>query len=208
MIVKSLITSVAKYISTLSVPNMYGISKVALVLEEDVGMRSALLGPLSSNSFLELDATETVTLNVANTPMSHPSESREVYTDSIVRQPNKMVITAHVDASKLMKLQLFASPDKIMYVIHHKNMGGAIPKFGYAGGAKLYAITNLDILDEGFINTTKVSITLSEVIFYQYERYFKYGYKQQGSGSDSSPVNVDTVKKKEYQEWGYGDIIG
>ncbi|MGL5717665.1 MAG: hypothetical protein ACRCX2_31930 [Paraclostridium sp.] len=200
MIVNSLITSVAKYFSTLSVPNMYGISKVALVLEEDVGLRSALLGPLDQNSFLELDATETVTLNMANTPLSHPSESREVYTDSIMRQPNKMVISATVDSTKLMKLQLFASPDKIMYVIHHKNMGGAIPKFGYAGGAKLYSITNLDIMDEGFINTAKVNITLSEVVFYQYERYFKYGYKQSSSGA-SGNVGGITKEEFEYEPW-------
>lgn len=175
MIVNSLITGVTKYFSSLSVPSMYGTKKVSLFLADE---RKVLTG-----ESIEIDATESIALNIAITPMQHQAESQKVFIDGSVKQPNKMVIIGHMDSKKLINIQNYANVNQWMYVLHSKNMGGAIPHVSYMGGSRLYVITNLDIQDEGFSNTCRVQITLTEAVTYEYGLTYKVGVKQTNSVS-------------------------
>lgn len=171
MIVNSLITGITKYFSSLSVPSLYGTKKVSLFLADD---RKVLTG-----ESLEIDATESIALNISLTPMQHQAESQQVFIDGSVKQPNKMVIVGHMDSKKLINIQNYANVDQWMYVLHSKYMGGTIPHVTYMGGSRLYTITNLDIQDEGFVNTCRVQITLTEAVTYEYGLTYKAGEVKQ-----------------------------
>lgn len=204
MIVDSLITGVQKYFSTLSVDSIFGDSKVSLILAESGGIYSGRQvsifrdDELFSENVLELDATESVTVNTSKRTLKHESESHQVFIDGTKVDPTRITVVAHIDSTKMGVLEKFSQPNAWMYFLHTKSMGGSIPELGYYTDAKLYHILTVVSTDIGYKNTIKVQIELEEVLLYERQIASKYKVKQtnkvSGDGTAVSKGGDKTFK--------------
>lgn len=206
MIVDTLITGVKKYFTSLSVDSLWGYKKISLLEADENKMPTGVE--------VEIDATESVVANISKNLIQHSSESKKVYMDGTKINPIKMTITGHIETTKLADIQSFASDDKWMYVSMTKDIGGShmamsasyqsqIGRLTSLVGitddsasqvftdSKLYVIQNLQIEDEGFINTVQVTIDLVEVVLFEYDVQYKYGVKQnKGAGAKVQQTKV------------------
>lgn len=209
MIVNTLITGVKKYFTSLSVDSLWGYKKVSLLEADENKVPTGLE--------LVIDATSNVSVSVTKSLMQHSSESKKVYMDGTKINPVKITITGHVETTKLAELQSLAKDDRWMYVSMTKDMGGSLmsmkqnmqtqlkrvvsavglasdePSHIYSD-SKLYVINNLQMQDEGFINTVAVTIELVEVVLFEYDMQYKYGVKQ-NKGSGAKIQETKTVKE-------------
>lgn len=201
MIVDTIIGSVKKYFTSLSVDSTWGYTKVALIEADN--------SKLPTGASVIIDATTTLNLTVSKQVMQHASESKKVYMDGAKINPNKISISGHIETTKLAEIERLAGDDVWMYVSHTKDMGGAYysagggnpltisnvvdtvrdpigavkDTFGFGDGdsasvytdCKLYTITSLSLSDTGFMNTVAVTIDLIEVVLFEYDIQYKYG---------------------------------
>ncbi len=228
MIVDSLITGVKKYFTTLDVKNFFGDEKVSLVLADKDGKMiaspkkklsmpknlddvKALYEQITEEekpveedmSVIELNATESITANLSKKTIEHPAETSRVYFDGARMNPTRMTIIAHVDKQKLPNLQTFVGLDKWMYVLHSKEMGGSISEIGFYENSKLYYIVSLNILDNGFKNTTKVQLEMREALLYDVNVSYQYGIKQTNNLTGNGKATKVTKQKEKVNSW-YG----
>lgn len=212
MIIDTLITSVSKYFTTLSVDSLWGYKKVSLMEADDNKMPTGLE--------LTIDATTSAVVTINKSLMQHSSEGKKVYMDGTKINPTKMTLSGHIETSKLLELQRMANDDVWMYVSMTKDMGGSVlsmsrgsqPQLSrlvdavgmladegvqtYAD-SKLYVIQNLSITDDGFINTVEVSIDLTEVVMFEYDLQYKYGVKQNKGGKGKVQSAGTQIEKDE-----------
>lgn len=201
MIVNTLIASVSKYFTSLSVDSMWGYKKISLLEADD--------NKIPNGTEIVIDAATNASVSISKSVMQHSSESKKVYMDGTRINPNKISITGHIETTKLLDIQRIAAADTWMYVSMTKDMGGSMlsmsnssqtqigrlvdtatgllsdtssPTQIYAD-SKLYTIQNLSITDEGFINTVSVTLDLIEVVLFDVDMQYKYGVKQnKGNG--------------------------
>ncbi|MGL5713870.1 MAG: hypothetical protein ACRCX2_12680 [Paraclostridium sp.] len=220
MIVDTLISSVSKYFTSLSVDSIWGYKKVSLMTADD--------NMVPTGYMLTIDATSNANVTISKSVMQHSSESKKVYMDGTKINPVKMSIAGHIETAKLLELQELASNDIWMYVSMTKDMGGSYLSMSpssqkqtgriteqlgltdnsatqlYAD-SKLYTITNLTINDDGFINTVSIVIDLMEVVIFDYGIQYKFGVKQnKGKGKTQST----SLGKEEIKEPPLKTIVG
>lgn len=210
MIVDTLITSVKKYFTSLSVDSMWGYKKVSLMEADDSKFPTGLE--------ITIDATSSADISISKTLMQHSSESKKVYMDGTRINPVKMTLRGHLDISKLADIQRLASDDKWMYVSMTKDMGGSyvsmsketlkqpqrlLSQLGLSddsasqlySDSKLYVIQNLSLSDVGYINTVEVTIDLVEVVMFDFDRQYKYGVKQSKGGKGGGKIQNTSTKE-------------
>jgi len=170
MIVNSLIASVKKYFSTLSVDSLYGESKITLILANS--------DKTAEGNILEIDATESINLGISKSVIKHSAESSKVFFDGAKMNNNRMTIVGHIDSIKTSDLEKFSQVNAWMYVLYTKEMGGSIAEVGMYENSKLYHILSSNITDTGFNNTVKIQLEMEEVVLYKYKLSYKFGVKQ------------------------------
>lgn len=200
MIVNSLISSVTKYFSTLTVGSMFGHKKVSLIVADD--------NKRPTNTILEIDATQDVGLTKTKTPINIPAESKRVYMDGAMIKPDVISISGDIDKNKLLSIQKLCDEDIWLYVLHSKSMGGSVSDVAYHSDAKLYTIVSLAIHDTGFKNSVSVNINLSEVITYDYDVSYKYGIKQTNPVSGNGKSNPVKPEKNFKGRFGNREGLG
>lgn len=205
MIINTLISSVKKYFTSLSVDSIWGYKKVSLIEADE--------NKLPTGIELVIDATETVNVSITKSLIQHSAESKKVYMDGTKINPVKMSISGHIEVSKLSDIQRLANDDVWLYVSMTKDMGGSILSMNknrqsqigriidtatsvvdafsgidgesgiqFYADSKLYVIQDLSIEEQGYINTVAVRIELAEVVLFEYDIDYKYGVKQSGGG--------------------------
>lgn len=210
MIINTLITGVKKYFTSLSVDSLWGYKKVSLLEADDNKIPTGLE--------IVIDATTNVSVSISKSLMQHSSESKKVYMDGTKINPVKMTISGHIETTKLADIQRLANDDKWMYVSMTKDMGGSfmsmkqnmqtqikrvVASVGLASDnasqiysdSKLYVISNLQLQDDGFINTVAVTIDLTEVVLFEYDMQYKYGVKQ-NKGAGAKIQETKTIPEK------------
>lgn len=199
MIVKSLLNTVTKYFSSLSVPSYMGHDKTFLIVADE--------NKKQTNQVIELDATTSAELAYTALPVNVPAETKKAYIDGALVQPLSLTIVGSIEKTKLLEIQKMASADVWVYVLYSKDMGGTISKKGYYANSKLYFIKNLVITDSGFNNSVEVKIQLQEVVLYASAVEYRYGIKQtnpiSGDGRDKETKGVG---KKDDVPGTYGEL--
>jgi len=205
MIVKSLLTSVTKYFSSLSVPSYMGHDKTFLIVADD--------NKKQTDKVMELDATTHTELTYTALPVSVPTETKKAYIDGALEQSLTLSISGSIDKTKLLDLQKMANVQNWFYILYSKDMGGTIAKKGYYSNSKLYFIKNLTISDSGFFNSVDVSINLQEVVLYSSQVEYRYGVKQTnpmlGDGTEAENKGLGDNNDDDMKTAGlYGEVEG
>lgn len=186
----TLITGVQKYYSDLSVTDKKGLEKVSLLELDD--------GGAPTGNVVTLDATTSVDVSMSNKIMEHSAESKKVYMDGTKVNPIKMSIRGHLDIQKLSALQSFARGETWVFVSMVMDMGGALVTMPIGETAhvfcdtKPYTIQDLSLTDSGFKNTVEFTMTLSEVVLFEYGVDYVYSVNP-----NTEKTQTTTVKDEE-----------
>ena len=202
MVVDSLITSVSKYFSTLSVDSIFGDSKVSLIIPrdyDDVGSTAFEDSERDNVEYvLELDATESISVNNSKRSLKHESESNSVFVDGVKVNPTRVTIVCHIDQTKLGLLEKFSKPNIYMHLLHTKPMGGSVQEIGYYADAKMYHILTFVTTDIGYKNTVKVQIELEEILLYKIGITSRTRVRQTNGVSGDGTSKTTNLKEVRY----------
>lgn len=229
MTINSLITGVKKYFTSLSVDSIWGYKKISLIELNENKIPTGTELVIDATSNIGLSITKEIMQYPSESKKVYMDGTRINPVKMTIEGDIEITKLAQLQDFAADDKWFFVSMTKDIggsYISMEQNtlmpIGRAVDRvvdiatslFGgdddigtqlYAD-CKPYVISNLNINDEGFINTVNITIELTEVVLFEYDVQYKYGTKQTNP-KVKKPKVKQTKKVEEVAELGHERLI-
>lgn len=220
MDIKTAITSVQKYFTSYSVDSLWGYKKVSLVRADDSKIPTGYELIIDATESVNVSITKSVQSHASESKKVYMDGTRinpvkmtitgHIDTNKLQELQNmaKDNVWMYVSMTKDMGGSILSmsknrqgqigrvadTVESLVSSLTQCDIDGDSGIQMYAD-SKLYFINELSIDEEGYINTVKVTINLTEVVLFEYDVDYKYGVRQ-ATNEKSQQAVVSEVKSE------------